>query len=411
MDLTLNDAQLKVLQWVADGADLDNPPSETFKTSAPALKSRGLVTLDKRRGHWSIGLTEAGKFYLEHGRHPDAKPLKPEKVAPAPSAKPAKSPQPEPEPEPERVETETPPAAPEPTRVVKDETIPMATRITKPHAAIRALMDHEARLDVPIEHRRRALVLLHSFVQFGISRGWTATAIPSKRSKAPWNGRTIKESPGPTLFTMDAGDAPVSVRVTMLQQSKPHIPTPEELAAKARYERTRIPKYDYVPTEKMRLELSAGHEKQNLDDTVTTRIEDKLLRGIMRVEKYSADARALAERMRQAAIERAEAARRAEELRQRAARYSSWFDTLEQLRTDFVRHGELRETVEALRTRANGRSPEAEHAELLNNYVAWAEEHLAESDPLRSIPLPRGERPDLSYDEWRDWKRRNPQRW
>lgn len=51
MDLTLNDVQHIVLQWVADDASLENPPSETFKTSDVALNTRGLVNLDKRRGH------------------------------------------------------------------------------------------------------------------------------------------------------------------------------------------------------------------------------------------------------------------------------------------------------------------------------------------------------------------------
>ncbi len=34
MGLALNDAQHRVLQWVADGADLVNPPHDVFKTSA-----------------------------------------------------------------------------------------------------------------------------------------------------------------------------------------------------------------------------------------------------------------------------------------------------------------------------------------------------------------------------------------
>lgn len=406
MNLTLNDAQLRVLQWVADGADLDNPPTETFKTSAPALKARGLVTLDKRRGHWSIAITEAGRFYLEHGRHPDATTPEQKKSSPA---KPRK-----PKPEELTPQPAEPPEAPQPVqpvRVVKDETIPMATRITKPHPAIGALLDHEARLDVPIEHRRRALIILHSFVQHGLSRGWTATAIPSRKTKDPWNGRTIKESPGPTLFTVDAGDAAVSVRITMQQDRKPHIPTAEELAEQARYSWNRPPQYDFFPSTRMRLELSEGREKYRLDDTVATRVEDKLLRGITWVEQRSAEARRIAERQRQWALEQAERQRRAEEMRQRATRYTAWFETLERLRSDYKRHQELSDTVAALRDVADRRSPDAEHAELLNSYVAWAEEHLAEADPLRAIELPRGERPDLSYNEWRDWKRQHPERW
>ena len=65
MDLSLNETQLLVLRWVAAGADLDNPPSDTFKTSAIALRNRGLVDLDKRRGHWRIAITDCFQQRLD----------------------------------------------------------------------------------------------------------------------------------------------------------------------------------------------------------------------------------------------------------------------------------------------------------------------------------------------------------
>lgn len=95
------------------------------------------------------------------------------------------------------------------------------------------------------------------------------------------------------------------------------------------------------------------------------------------------------------------------QLRKRAARYSSWYDTLEQLRADFVRHRELTEVVASLRLATAQRGPEHEFAEILGAYLAWSEEHLEESDPLRRIPLPQGDRPDLTYNAWQEWKRHN----
>ena len=102
---------------------------------------------------------------------------------------------------------------------------------------------------------------------------------------------------------------------------------------------------------------------------------------------------------------------RAEQLRKRAARYSSWYDTLEQLRADFVRHRELTEVVARLRLATAARGQEHKFAEVLGDYLAWSEEHLEEADPLRRIPLPQGDRPDLTYDEWREWKRHNSRSW
>lgn len=72
---------------------------------------------------------------------------------------------------------------------------------------------------------------------------------------------------------------------------------------------------------------------------------------------------------------------------------------MEQLRADFVRQRELTEVVASLRRATVERGPENEFAEILGDYLSWSEEHLKESDPLRRIPLPQGDRPDLTYDE------------
>ena len=299
MDLTLNDTQLLVLQWVADGADLDNPPSETFKTSAVALRSRGVVTLDKRRGHWSISITEAGRFYLEHGRHPDAVEPKPKKP-PKPkhqlkktqntASEPDGSTDNQPDRDPE------PPVRPE--RIVKDETIPIPEQVRRPHRAVKELVDHKARLDVPVEQRQRALRILHALAQESIRRGWTVISNPSTFQKDPWNGRRTRVSPGPDLFSIDAGDALAVIRLRMQQKRVDHVPTEKELADEARYSWRSYPKHDYVPTERMRLEIRSGsgsHDVLTLDDTVATRIEDKLLRAIEKIEQLSINARESAE--------------------------------------------------------------------------------------------------------------------
>lgn len=411
MDLSLNDAQLLVLRWVAEGADLDNPPSETFKTSAVALRSRGLVDLDKRRGHWSIAITDAGKSYLEHGRHPDAEepkhkrptPAKPEskKASPEATATSAGS-------EAEPTGDTAAPAKPE--RVVKDETIPMPAQIRHPHKAVREIVDHKARLDVPMEQRQRALLILQALAQETIRRGWELTAIPSAFETDPWNGRKKRVSPGPDLFSIDAGDAPAAIRLRMQQKRVDHVPTEKERAEMERYSWSWAPKYDYVATDRMRLEIRSGsHDVLTLDDTVATRIEDKLLRAIEKIEQMSIDAREAAERRRQWEIQRAEEQRRAEELQNRASHYSAWAETLEQLRTDVVRHRELADAVAGLREAVEARGPDHEYAEELGDYLAWSEEHLEDSDPFRRIWLPRGERPDLGYDEWQEWKRQHPQ--
>lgn len=159
MNHSLNDAQLLVLRWVAAGADLQDPPIDTFKISAVALHTRGFVNLDKRRGRWSIEITDAGKFYLEHGFHPKARPPKP-----APKAKPAAS-----TPSPKRTHkaavASAAPAEPvnasdskaEPTQTLQRETVPVPEQLRRPHKAVKEIVDHKARLDVPAEQHSMAL--------------------------------------------------------------------------------------------------------------------------------------------------------------------------------------------------------------------------------------------------------------
>ncbi len=69
---------LDVLRVIAAGGCEDDagsamkvevPPGEP-QVSARALEARGLVTVT-RRGGWSAEVTDAGRFYLEHGHHPD----------------------------------------------------------------------------------------------------------------------------------------------------------------------------------------------------------------------------------------------------------------------------------------------------------------------------------------------------
>lgn len=72
MDRRVNDRQLEVLRWIADGCP-DGKWTEgdfTYKTSASALKGRGLVTIKGHAKTWSAAVTAVGTHYLEHGAFP-----------------------------------------------------------------------------------------------------------------------------------------------------------------------------------------------------------------------------------------------------------------------------------------------------------------------------------------------------
>ena len=67
----LNSRQLEVLTWICAGSPDGVMDGYSHKTTAVALKSRRLVTVNGRGGLWSAHATEAGRYYLEHGSYPD----------------------------------------------------------------------------------------------------------------------------------------------------------------------------------------------------------------------------------------------------------------------------------------------------------------------------------------------------
>lgn len=67
----INDKQSDLLERIADGDTLSTPEAASDRRSAYALRSRGLITADKRGGVFTAAITDAGRFYLRHGRHPD----------------------------------------------------------------------------------------------------------------------------------------------------------------------------------------------------------------------------------------------------------------------------------------------------------------------------------------------------
>ncbi|MFD5738586.1 hypothetical protein ACFXJM_11555 [Streptomyces massasporeus] len=66
----LNDRQLTLLRDIAAGKD-PGAQDPGMRRSTYALRDRGLVTVSRRGGGWRAEVTEAGRFYLQHGHHPE----------------------------------------------------------------------------------------------------------------------------------------------------------------------------------------------------------------------------------------------------------------------------------------------------------------------------------------------------
>jgi hypothetical protein len=67
----LNDRQLMLLRRIGEGAEPVDSSDPGLAKSVYALRARGLVTTPREAGKWHAEITDAGRFYLEHGHHPD----------------------------------------------------------------------------------------------------------------------------------------------------------------------------------------------------------------------------------------------------------------------------------------------------------------------------------------------------
>jgi excisionase family DNA binding protein len=70
----LNERQLEILLWVADGYPTDRYEGDQHKQTARALENRRLVRVARKADVWTAELTEEGRFYLDHGRYDDPPP-------------------------------------------------------------------------------------------------------------------------------------------------------------------------------------------------------------------------------------------------------------------------------------------------------------------------------------------------
>lgn len=68
--IKLSTAQLDILRWIADDCPERHWLNSSHKLTARALAGRGLAVVRRRRKTWTATITEAGQYYLDHGRPP-----------------------------------------------------------------------------------------------------------------------------------------------------------------------------------------------------------------------------------------------------------------------------------------------------------------------------------------------------
>lgn len=293
MNRAVNDLQEKVLRWIADGCPAGEVPTRdfTYKTSAYALQGRGLATVDRRGGRWRAEITDAGRHYLEHGSYPSgatasklhaksvSAPRRPASVIATVSA--TRSSEPSPAAETARRVAERQAGDSKSTEVE----LPIAGQIREPHPAIRELVDHLKRVDLPAEIQRRVHLISHTLVQEALRRRWKVIAVKSEM-RDRWTSGRERWWRSNDLFRIDGGEREVGVQFRVKTTRAEHVDTPEEARKRARGEHVWTPRWDYHPTGILRLFLYHDtHLVASWEDTARIPVENRLTAVLDRIEE------------------------------------------------------------------------------------------------------------------------------
>jgi hypothetical protein len=328
---TVNARQLEVLTWIQEGCPAGVMPDDTYKTTAAALKSRRLVTISKRP--WRAEVTDAGRFFLEHGRHPDGH---------WPEAAPA------------RGRTRRPANAPTtglrpvdqmladltaaggrlqvagdrphwenlvasavrhrkvpPRKVLKVEgtwskvvlvlgdapawmqteepQVQVPQQLRHPHPVIPALRDDSRTLPFSAPTRQRALRLLQALAAAATDRGHQVRAPKQMNSHRRASGH-LEIVVRSHAYTLTVSEATTQVE---------HQLTANEIRGQQQYGAYWAPKYDHVPNGRLRIAINGGWKVHidKVEDTKTQPAEGKLGTLLLEVELRAAAALATGTRI------------------------------------------------------------------------------------------------------------------
>lgn len=400
----VNARQLEVLQWIADGCPEGVMEDSSFKTTAVALRGRGLAEVSKRGG-WHASITEAGSYYLEHGCYPGKTP-KPKPTRPKPPAAqmpPLTTCAPKDEPAARESSTEDAVARP-PAR-----TVPVPRSIRKPHAVVQEMREGKKHVPITKAVLPRALRIVQAIAMAAEKEGWQAQS--TNRSRTHWGNEWDRKD----LFVINTGECQVGIRLIQENDRSPHVPTAYELKRKERYNYTRIPEYDYEPSKRLKLELTgwgAHGRTYRWADRKRWVLEDKLGRVIDEIatrhaealqERLEKEARE-AERQRayEAAVERAKLLyrehHRAQELTRQA---DAW-----------MRSRSLADYLDAMESRIGSLEPSDKPAAL--EWLTWCRQLVERMNPIHG-ELRMPEEPEVTMDALNEflpsWARRGYRSW
>ncbi|GAA2465627.1 hypothetical protein ACFPFX_10365 [Streptomyces mauvecolor] len=339
MNRGLNERQQAVLDWVSQGCPDGIWPDSTYKVSARALQSRGLIKVTKRHGHWNAQLTDKGRQHLADS---NASPGERSGEAPDVPERTLTPPHPHTVPKTRTNYTDQlleelgannnflikpvesgPHAVNWASRVsaarksgkiphtqelcgkqthrgyeIKLTDIPawrlaeltpviVPARLTQPHTVVAALQEQPRRMELTKSVYGRALRIIQALVTATESQGHTATLGPTQTAPPPRHRR--KAAPH---FTITAHGESIDFLVLQEQDHSKHMPTDKERADATKHTWTRIPRFDYTPANRLRFIVRGGtaHRGSEWTDLPGRPLEDQLAEIAQEVDLRGEDA-------------------------------------------------------------------------------------------------------------------------
>ncbi|MFC5724474.1 hypothetical protein ACFP1Z_30400 [Streptomyces gamaensis] len=263
---------------------------------------------------------------------------------------------------------------------LKPITVP--ARLTQPHTVIKTLQNQSQPMGLTKAVQGRALRLIQALITTTDTQGHTSN-IGTMRGAPPSHRRRST----PPHFTITAQGQEIGFLVLQEQDRSEHTPTEKELAEAKKYSWVRIPRFDYAPSDRLRIILTGGqpHRSSEWADTVDRPLENQLPEIVQEVTLRGE----AAERKRLADLEAAKQKR----LRWEAAMQHARTGYAEAYRVNHLeaqeqawRHAtRLTEYLHAVRAyvKTIPAGPVKTDAEA---WLTWAQTHLERLNPLSTPP-------------------------
>lgn len=256
--------------------------------------------------------------------------------------------------------------------------IDVPTALRKPHPVVASLQTRDSMLRVDRSLKHRALLIVQALAVEAERRGYSVKATEVHVDRYGYRSRETKDQFAITIDRLSVG-----VQLHQEIDRVRHEPTPADLARAERESWFRVPKFDDLPSDRLRIDLSGGyeHRQSRWKDSTSHRLEEWLPQILQEIELRAA----AAEAARLAAIAEAAERRRRWELAMEAAKVdfaeAHRWDVFNQEVDDWLRANHVRAYLQAM-----GSAIEAiahpEDSLVARQWLGWASAHAADLDPL-----------------------------